>query len=147
MHTYNFKSEAPAVQPSEYYKGIYRDIRNGINCEDPTGDLQCYLNYIEYLNLHRDKWCNYGYLDLGMIPVAMGPGFMQDKIVQIVVKALSKHDVPHYVMPPVSFMHEVCRMGVDDIWVFREDINKVFGKDKVTMEEIVRWCWDEAYGN
>jgi hypothetical protein len=143
--TYNFV-EYPTgnpVLPETKYKGTFRDARNGIICVNPTCDLECYINYIKLLNLYRDSWKSYGYLDLGMIPVVMGPSFLNDSLHELLSAKLSRQALKIYSMPPVSLMFDRCKIPIQDIWVFKEDAAEAMGipEEEVTTEKLIRWCW------
>ena len=142
--TYNFRIENYDYKKVPGCEGEYKDIRNGIVCVAPTFDIECYLNYIEFLNLHRDKWKSFGYLDLGMMPLAMAPSFMQTQIKTPLTEAMRRAKIPVYSMPPVSVMYERSTMPESDIWVFKEDVAKAFGmdKNKVTLERLIRRCME-----
>lgn len=140
IETYNFKT-----QPYNYvtpYRGRQLDKRNGIVCIDPTADIECYLNYIEFLNLNRDKWKSYGYLDLGMMPLVSGPSFMQGALIDALVKIATVYEIPCYTMPPISLFFNSCKLAEEDVWVFKADVAKVTGipADKLTLERFIKEC-------
>lgn len=137
--TYNFKLEQYDYKCPDSCIGEFKDHRNGFVCINPTVDLDCYINYIELLNLHKDKWQNYGYLDLGMMPLAMGPSFMQSSLVKSLTEIMKACRVKCYSLPPVSLMYSSCKLPVNDIWVFKSDISKMLGipEDKVTTEKLL----------
>lgn len=140
--TYNFKAEDYERNIHPELNGEFLDVRNGIRCIGPTVDLECYLNYLQFLNGHRDKWKNYGYLDLGMIPVAMGPSFIHKFIVDRLSQRLGELKIGIYRMPSVSLFYDSIKMSSVDLWMFREDASKAMGKrGVVTAEEFIRWCW------
>lgn len=143
MKTYNFVvMEGEHRDTEEQKKRTFRDTRNGIICIEPTMDMECYMNYIDLLNLHRDKWVNYGYLDLGMMPLAMAPSFMQGAIREGMATIANGLNVPIYYMPAVSLLFERCSVGEDDIWVFKSDIARVMNipETQVTLNKFLRWC-------
>lgn len=137
--TYNFRLEDYDRKVADELRGEYRDVRNGIVVVDPTFDFECYKNYIDLLNLKKDKWRNNGYLDLGMMPIAMAPSFMQQYIADMMLMLMAKHKVPCHVMPPVSLLGDKCNLPQDDIWVFKEDLAKAFGmnKDRLTLSKFI----------
>jgi len=142
MLTYNF---LPASEERAKKADVkYRDQRNGITCANPSLDIECYINYIDLLNLHRDKWVNYGYLDLGMMPLAMAPSFMQGVVSQAMSTVANKLGIPIYSMPAVSLFFERCSVGENDIWVFKKDIAQVMKTDesKVSLGGFLRWSYD-----
>ena len=143
--TYNFlpANDSSIIIPEEYNK-LYVDGRNNIRCMGITADLECYINYIRLLNGLRDRWVGFGYLDLGMIPAAMGPSFMHRAVTEVMSKLLGIKGVRAYALPSVSFLCDSRRLGTKDIWVFREDAAKAMGKDTVTTEEFIRWCWNDV---
>ena len=140
LQTYNFKLENYDYKKVPGYEGEFKDIRNGIVCVAPTFDLECYLNYIQLLNLHRDKWKSFGYLDLGMMPLVMAPSFMQTMIKPVLLEAMRELKVDCWLLPPVSVMYESSRMPEEDIWVFKKDVARALNmdEDKVTLERLLR---------
>lgn len=143
MKTYNFLTEKPEnikVNAKEY-----RDTRNGIICVEPSVDLQCYINYIDYLNLYRNEWASYGYLDLGMMPLAMAPSFMHGAISASISSIANKLNIPVYSMPPVSVFLRKCNIGENDIWVFKRDIAAIMKVDgsQVSLTKFLRWCMNK----
>lgn len=139
--TYNFKLEKYDYEFDPKYQGEFKDSRNGFKCTNPTVDLECYKNYIELLNLHRDKWKSFGYLDLGLMPVAMGPSFMQNWLAELMTGILNQLHITPYFLPPVSLMNTQCKMPVNDIWVMKEDVAKLLGvpADKVTTVQFIEF--------
>lgn len=143
MTVYNFKINNYDYKAPAGLEGQYKDLRNGFMCVNPTFDLECYLNYIELLNIMISDWRSFGYLDLGMMPVIMGPSFMQEALRMRLLPVLSEHNVPVYSMPPVSLMYEACNLPLEDVWIFREDAAKlVGGSNKITANSFIRWCWN-----
>lgn len=142
IKTYNFKIEPYDYSVPDGCVGEFRDYRNGFICVNPTPDLECYINYIELLNLHRDKWKSVGYLDLGMMPIAMLPSFLPNSIKEALVNIMNTYNIPCYNMPPVSVMNSVCKLPEDDIWVFKSDVSAVTGipENQLTLERFLRWC-------
>lgn len=140
IKTYNFKIEEYDYETQ--YKGEQLDRRNGIICINPTADLECYLNYIEFLNLNRDKWKTYGYLDLGMMPLVSEPSFMQGVLANVLVKVAKIYGIPCYMMPSVSLFFDSCKLAEDDIWVFKSDVAKCtkIPEDKLTLERFIKEC-------
>ena len=141
--TFNFKTENYNYNYPEQCKGEFKDYRNGIVCCSPSLDLECYLNYIELLNMYRFKWVSYGYLDLGMMPLAMGPSFFHDNLVKVAVEKLADRNIELYSMPPVSLMYEKCNIPSNDLWVFREDAARLMSKpaEEISAVDFIRWCW------
>lgn len=125
-----------------------RDTRNGIVCYKPgTDPIRSYLNYIDLLNLHRNEWRNTGYLDLGMMPLVMGPSFLQDILVDAICDFASKLKLQVYTMPPVSMMFTKCNVTTPDIWVFKKDIARIMGLGedaRVSFSKFMRWCLNEG---
>lgn len=122
------------------------DYRNGIECINPTMDLTCYINYIEYLNARSSDWKTFAYLDLGMMPLVMAPSFMHEQMKDVFVETIKTLNIPCYEMPAVSMLNGTrVRDITSDIWVFKEDIGKLLGipETKVTfskfMEKIMQY--------
>jgi hypothetical protein len=138
--TYNFRTEDYDYLVRPETRGVFRDERNGILVQNPTLDIECYINYIDYLNFNRYRWLNYGYLDLGMMPVAMAPSFMQQAIMEEMLKLMEHYKIQCYAMSPVSVLYKKCPIQTEDLWVFKEDVARVFGfkEDKVTLPMLLR---------
>ena len=135
--TINFQTVNP---DSETVNGEtkYVDLRNGIVCVKPTMDLQCYYNYIKYLNLRQADWKSYGYLDMGMIPLVMLPSFFSEEVREILSAMALQLGIRVYAMPPVSNLRGTYRGTVSDVWVFREDLAKALGV-KYQEATLTRW--------
>lgn len=142
METYNFKGEDYAREVKPGFEGKFVDRRNGIVCIGPTLDLECYYNYVVYLNANRKDWKNYGYLDLGMIPIAMAPVIsnFHNNIATTMLGFMRKMKVECYSMPAVSLLYETSVLKENDLWVFREDLARALGWDEhqVSLERLLR---------
>lgn len=139
VKTYNFKFD---IEEDEVVYSEHRDYRNGIICCNSTMDLQCYLNYIEYLNMHRDKWKTNGYLDLGLMPFAMGPSFMHNVLQPQLLQLAKILGVSSLLMPAVSLMYDKPIWTGTDIWLYKDEVAKRTGipESKLTLEKLLRWC-------
>lgn len=138
--TYNFKPENYQYYCRPEFEGKFFDSRNGIYCINPTMDVECYLNYIEMLNMAKSQWTNYGYLDLGMMPIAMGPSFMQETVVLLATTISIKYGFECFPMPPVSLMYKDCRVPEDDLWAFKSDVAKATGipENELTLSRLLK---------
>lgn len=148
--TYNFREEPYDYIYPQLNESEFKDYRNEIMCVHPTVDWECYFNYLELLENHKNKWKSFGYLDLGMMPVVMGPSFMHEALMRDIVPRLEqikrKHpDLKYYYMAPVAFFKENVKLSFKDIWMFREDAAKVMngGTKNVSAIEFLRWCLNE----
>lgn len=108
------------------------DKRNSIICINPTLDVQCYLNYIMYLDSHYSEWVGCGYMDMGLVPILMCPSFMADTIQQQVYAIAQKWDCSIYALRAVSFLNRGYVGATKDIWVKKEDLAKIL---KVPVEQ------------
>lgn len=125
---------------------VYEDTRNDIMCKTDKLDLQLYVNYIQLLNGLRTgsagvNWVQNGYLDLGMMPLAMAPSFMQSAVSNAMANVAKKLGVSIYFMPPVSLLKDKCNIASNDIWVFKEDVANALGKnvEEVCFCNLMRW--------
>lgn len=153
MITRNFKE---IVKPGTYTEDTPKvyDSRNGIWCYEPTNDMTTYINYIELLNGIRNGvggvggWKSFGYLDLGMMPLAMAPSFLQQTIFDGMAKIANQFNLPVYMLPPVTLLQDKCKLPQSDIWVFKSDVAKLFGKNEseVCFMNFLRWCGYELNG-
>ena len=143
VQTFNFRLEHYDYKVEARFCGNFRDMRNNIDCSNPTADIQCYLNYIEYLNLNRQNWKSYGYLDLGMMPLVMAPSFLHSSLIDPLVTVANKFNLKVYNMPPISLLCETCKVTEEDIWVFKSDVAKLTGmrEEQVNIERFLAWCF------
>ena len=134
IKTINFQPIIGEVDLTDARK-VY-DIRNGIVCYNPTMDLTCYYNYISYLNTQQDQWRNFGYLDMGMVPLAMLPSFFPEEIKEVLSNAARVKGITVHSMPPVSNLRGSYRGTVNDVWIFREELAEALG---VRYQEIMKY--------
>lgn len=142
LKTFNFRTEDYlAPNDPRITVGEYTDLRNGIVCVNPTCDIECYINYLQYLNTKIQDWRSYGYLDLGMMPFVMGPSFLQLALRNYLTVKASDLNITLYQMQPVSQLYSACKLPHSDIWVFREDAARIIGMspDKIKAEDFVKW--------
>ncbi len=141
-YTDNFKS---VVNVNDYDKEEFIfDKRNNLYVTNCTFDIQCYINYINLLNRYSSAWSciqkNVGHLDLGMIPLVMGPLFLQQKLRDVLVPFAKDISLPIYSMPGVANMMESGRAyKIQDIWVYREDVEKIVGKKVASIVDLLEW--------
>lgn len=138
METFNFRKENYVYDYPPQAAGTFRDTRNSIMCTNPALNMQCYINYIELLDGMRDMWKNHGYLHMGMMPVVMGPSFMHRQLLDVIGARLNEIGLIYYSVPPVSLMHDVCKIEDHDIWMFREDAAEYMGRSNTTAVEFLR---------
>lgn len=138
FQTYNFRQENYDYSYPVQAAGSFRESRNGVICTNPSLDLECYINYLDLLDNHKDIWKNNGYLHLGMMPVVMAPSFMQRKFTELICAKLNELGARYYSMPPISLFYEVCKLDEPDIWMFREDAAKLIGRTNVTAVDFLR---------
>lgn len=138
--TYNFclDSEKYKKHPDMIYSTL-KDKRNGISTTNIIPGLQCYINYLELLVQLRDKWISTGYLDLGMIPIIMGPSFMHEVLVTTILPIVQSQKIKIYAMPGTSFMLYDSMKGTTEYWAFREDLAEFLGcpAEKVTTKAVI----------
>lgn len=136
--TYNFSLRSADGYHGEDAEQI-RDKRNNILSEDTKRfDFGAYVNYLKTLQTLSNKWTNYGYFDLGMIPLAMGPSHFQPHLAEFIKIYCSKKDITYYELPGVSLLAGGFSGGTTDIWVFREELCKEtnFGGNPLTFSVI-----------
>ena len=146
--TYNFTLDPdryPATSNMIHKKLI--DLRNGIEVVNLIPNIESYINYLDYLMYIRDKWISVGYLDLGMIPLVMGPSFTHNEIKQSILPRIQKSGLDVHQMPSVSFMFSKSINYMTDIWVFRDDAAKFLNTtpDKVRTKDIIYKLYGGAY--
>ena len=124
----------------EIIKETIKDNRNNISVVNLIPNTQGYLNYLKLLMSLRDKWVSVGYLDLGMIPIIMGPSFWHDVLVSTWLPNIKSAGLIVYPMPGVSLLCSNNMRGVTDYWAFRDDVAKFLDCDpsKVTTEMVFR---------
>lgn len=119
--------------------GEHFDERNGIICVDPSFNFECYINYIELLNSLRHKWVNFGYLDMGMVPLWYAPSFMHKGYLDEVVKLADNFNIRYYVMPSTSVLKRSYK-DTEDLWVFRKDAAELLNKEpnSISSTDLIR---------
>lgn len=127
IKTYNF-----SLRESDSYFGenseTIRDKRNNIISDNTDRfSFMAYVNYLKTLETKKAMWVKFGYFDLGMIPLAMGPSHFQPHLIEFIKLYCSKKDITYYEMPGVSFMTGGFAGGMTDVWVFREELCKEIG--------------------
>lgn len=153
IKTYNFSlSETDGVQGGV---DIY-DKRNRIESElTNLNTIDFYINYLTTLQIKQSQWTNYGYFDMGMVPLVMGPSMTHILIHTFFVSWCINQHIPFYEMPPVSFLGGQVKQDIGkDIWVFRKDIAPTVGEDELNFSIInyidrqeVKSAWQEMYQN
>jgi hypothetical protein len=81
----------------------------------------------------KDKWKSFGYLDMGMMPLAMGPSFLQKELVDVWLKIAQDVNLRVHLMPPTSMFYADCRLPVKDVWAFKEDVARCFGFNPTSL--------------
>lgn len=136
--THNFSLDLDKYRSHEHM--IYRtlkDKRNNLTTTNVIPGTQCYINYLSLLVSLRDKWVSTGYLDLGMIPIIMGPSFMHEPLTKTLLPIIESKGLLIHPMPSVSFLIQDSMRGFTDYWAFRDDVADFLGTtpDKVTTKE------------
>lgn len=138
--TYNFSLDAEKYKKHEnmIYSTI-KDKRNGISTTNLIPGMQAYINYLELLIMLRDKWISTAYLDLGMIPIIVGPSFMHEVLVNNLLPIIQSHNLKVYGMPGSSFMLNDTMKGTTEYWAFREDVANYLNcsPDKVNTKAVI----------
>jgi hypothetical protein len=138
--TYNFSlnEEKYKKHPQMIYSTL-KDKRNGISTSHLIPGMQCYINYMDLLVLLRDKWISTGYLDLGMIPVIVGPSFMHEVLTTALLPSIKSQGLKVVPMPGSSFMLHNSMIGTTDYWAFRTDAADFLGcsPERVTTKAII----------
>lgn len=158
----NYKYD-PSIPDSEYARlpalsseGIHiPDARNNAYGVDVNlHSSQCYINYLEYLDYFKDEWKIFGYLDLGYVPLAMGPGGLIDIVRLYGLELCKMYSIEHVGCNPIKFLQGGYMQNEEDIWVKREDLIRVSGYTGNPMafsvisflkKEEVREVWDQLY--
>lgn len=138
--TYNFTTNPDKYKSHpDIINGTIHDSRNGIDTTNIIPGLQCYVNYLDLLVMLRDKWISVGYLDLGMVPVIMGPSFMHEPLVTTLLPIIQSKGLKVMPMPGTSFMLGNSMVGSTEYWAFREDAAEFLGchPDKVRTRDIL----------
>lgn len=139
--TVNFKtcdvSYASEDEKKEYLKRnkehgtvIAYDTRNGIYCIEPSNDMQCYKNYIEYLNENISEWKNFEYLDMGLVPLIYAPSFLQDIFSEQADQLSKIVQCPVFSLRPISLLQNGCVGLAKDVWIKKSDLARVLNVDE-----------------
>ena len=144
--TYNFSLRQQDSYLCEDAEQI-RDKRNNILSENTKiFDFRGYINYLKTLQSLSNKWVNYGYFDLGMVPLAMGPSHFQPHLMEFIKLYCPKKDITYYELPGVALMPGGFASGMKDIWVFREELCKEIGfKGNPLTFSVIDYIEKEVY--
>ena len=139
LTTYNFKVVG---ESEEEIISEHKDYRNGIVCYNSSLDLQCYYNYLECLNMNMKYWRSYGYLDLGLMPLAMGPSFLHQILQEQLLQLTKILGVTSLLLPAASFFYDKPVWSGTDIWLYKDEVSRLTGipESKLTTEKLLRWC-------
>ena len=85
---------------------------------------------METIQKHSDKWKEYHYFDLGLVPIAMGPVAYQRLLDMFFQEYLSNLGVKIYSLRPLSLLRGAPLKNVQDIWVSRKEITEAVGCGK-----------------
>ena len=139
IKTYNFCTADYDYTVNEVLDRDFVDIRNTIVCHRPTMDWDCYRNYIKFLNSQAFRWVNHGYLDLGLVPLAMAPSFMQSSVVEKMQSYARTIGVTGYLMPSVSLLLGRSQNLGNDLWVPKIELARALGipEEKATLSYVL----------
>lgn len=115
------------------------DKRNNMKSSDTWYyDFEFYINYLTTLQVKSKQWTNYGYFDLGMVPVAMGPSSIHNILRPFIIDYCRSIGLKYYEMRSVSLLQGGYRpKDMDnDIWVFRSDLGVFMGVDELKVSVI-----------
>lgn len=122
-------------------KQFTKDARTGIyvlNVENSAlialSSLEWYGNYLETIQKHHDKWQEYHYFDLGLIPIAMGPIVYQQLLDMFFHEYLSKLGVKVYSLRPLNLLRGAPLKNTQDIWVSRKELVEALGCEKQPVQ-------------
>ena len=94
--TYNFSTELDAnFTHPQMTRKEFKDTRNGIVSFGLVPGIDSYLNYLDTLLKRREDWVSVGYLDLGMIPLIVGPSILHN--------ALTRRYIPLFAAAGLKF--------------------------------------------
>lgn len=118
---------------------VLLDTRNSIYCLDPTMDIECYKNYIDYLNAHYNEWRSYGYMDMGLVPITLEPSFLKSWWEGTRYKLPMLLNCPVYSLRAVSFLNNGYVGSTKDSWVRRCDLAVSLGvpEEKATLSTLL----------
>lgn len=133
------------AQLDETLKGRYYDSRLNIYCINPGCDLICLENYYDLINRYirepNGREINYGYLDLGLVPIVLLPSFLCNTPMEgVLLYGASYVELPVLALPTVSFITKDCKMSGQDYWAKREDVERTLGipADKIQLKNVVK---------
>ena len=129
-------------------QAIY-DTRTGFYVNRLKVNLGTYINYLELVWARKHYWVDLCFLDLGFIPLVMGPTFMQTSLIEIIPQKLARYGVTLAYFEARSFLKVEYSSAIDDIWISRDDAEKITGIDKFkvrTIDIINKIMEDEANG-
>lgn len=138
--TYNFVQDPEKYKnDTQLIKESFKDVRNGITTTGIVPGIQCYLNYMNLLLSVRNKWNSNGYLDLGMIPIVVGPSFLHQILLTKLQVSIADSGLKIHSMPSTSFLLSSSDMQFEDYWAFRSDVANFLetSPDKVTLKAVL----------
>lgn len=167
IETWNFSLDKVEQTSSDKLQ-VVKDVRNDIVSKyTDLLSYDCYINYLKTLQTNSNKWVDYGYFDIGMVPFSMVPlvkGANSKTIeynfitihTEFAVRYLIKHGIQYYKLPQVSFMKGI-KLGSNftDIWVTRKDICEATGFTGNPLQfSIIEYLernvapeWNKTYNN
>lgn len=140
-----------SIYVNEYYKLLpqnhniqrslfTKDARTGIyvlTVDEATtiilSSLTWYANYLEVMQRYSNKWKEFHYFDLGLVPVVMAPITYQHLVDMFFHEYLSELGVKMYSLRPLSLLRGAPLKNVD-IWVSRKEITEALGCNKTAVQ-------------
>lgn len=122
-------------------KQFTKDARTGINVLNVDNSisiilssLNWYGNYLEAIQKNSDKWQEFHYFDLGLVPIAMGPVIYQQLLDMFFHEYLSELGVKIYSLRPLNLLRGAPLRNIQDIWVRRDEITEALGCNKTPVQ-------------
>lgn len=126
------RKEKPQIQK-------VKDSRTGFTTVDTYYDYISYYNYLRTINKYHTLWDNYGYLDLGLIPIIYPPSVNHTVVVDFYKPKCISAGLHLIELQSTSFFKQQYN-GSNDYWITRKEAGELLGADplKVKSEDVLR---------
>lgn len=116
------------IQQREFTK----DARTGIyvlnnDTKDVIFSLDWYCNYLDVIQDNWNRWQEFHYFDLGLIPVSMGPIVYQPMLDAFFHREMADLGVKTYSLEPLTLLRGAPIKNIKDLWVPRKELALALG--------------------
>lgn len=111
---------------------VMRDERTGVSTytRGPKYiDLFTILNYMMMIDRDKANWTNYGYLDLGLIPLVIEPQISENNFKSRILPVALEAGLDVRELPGMSMTRDYVKGLGKELWVTRESANSYLGTE------------------